>query len=427
MHNFLHWVGISLPFFILLAFMVILPQWAKHHWECYHKKYILGLIGSSVIGSSLLDQKFTLYFVDSFCSEYLPFILFLGCLYGLSCGIHVKILAHPSPKWNTLSLFLGTITAAVLGTTGACVIWGHALLQLNVQRRYKTHTMIFLIFCVANVGGIFSSLGDPPLLLGFLKGVPFLWATKHLTLAGIYVSSALLGVYYLIDKKMYNRESLTKDFSSFSVQIKGVKCVFALVFLTFGVVLIQKYSTQTWKLCSGNMLIHSSDIYRISFLSLVFYGIQRKKKLLCFSSDILKELSWTFFGLFMCVVPVIQWLSTAQVRAFLQIKGKPKILFWVSGMFSSFLDNAPTYMLCVEIAGGFQKITTNELKHVAFGTVMMGAMTYLGNAPNLLVKSIAEHHGVLMPSYADYMKWSFLILFPILFVLIQLIPNISIS
>ncbi|ETZ04913.1 sodium:proton antiporter [Holospora undulata] len=424
MQDLLCWGILSSPFCVLLGVMAFLPQLAKKQWECHYQKYILSLVVLTVGAAHFINTKLIINFLEAFYSEYLPFILFLGCLYGFSCGIHVNIFAPPLPKWNTLSLFFGIFTASILGTTGACVIWTHAILQLNLHRRYKVHTMIFLIFCVANVGGIFSSLGDPPLLLGFLKGVPFFWASQHLTRAGLCVSGMLLGVYYLIDKKIYRRENLSLSSPSFSIQVKGWEYIFSLIFLISVVVLIQKYSTQVWKIFSGALVIHSADVYRIFVLGITLCGIQYKRKNLPrFSSHVLKELSWTFFGLFMCVVPVVHWLSTSGACSSIGIQDNPKVLFWTSGFFSSFLDNAPTYVLFVEIAGGFKNITNIQLKHIAFGTVMMGAMTYIGNAPNLLVKSIAEHQGVSMPSYISYMKWSFLILFPILFILIHFIPN----
>ena len=352
MENFLYWMVLSLPFFTLLILMVVLPQGAPQQWARHYQKYILCLVLLTVGAASSVNPRLMPHFLYTFYSEYLPFMLFLGCLYGLACGIQVRITALPLPQWNTLSLFLGMLTATLFGTTGACVIWVHTLLQLNIQRKYKVHTIIFLIFCVANVGGVFSSLGDPPLLLGFLKGVPFFWATKNLTLSGIYVSGLLLGAYYLIDRTLYRRESLNALPISPSVSVTGWGYMAAFSLLMMAIILIQKYSTQI--LFSEIFPLYSTDVYKIILLSGTLYGILLKRKALPrFSFHVLKELSWTFLGLFMCVVPVVQWLHDPEMHPWIQLQGNPKLLFWISGICSAFLDNAPTYLLFVETAGGF--------------------------------------------------------------------------
>ncbi|PPE04286.1 sodium:proton antiporter [Holospora curviuscula] len=413
-------MGLSLPFVTLLIMMAVLPQWAPHRWARHYQKYIITLVVLTLGCASFLDISLMPRFLCTLYSEYIPFILFLGCLYGLSCGIQIRITAPPLPKWNTFSLFLGMLTAALLGTTGACVIWVHTLLQLNCFRKHKVHTMVFLIFCVANVGGVFSSLGDPPLLLGFLKGIPFFWATQHLTPAGVYVSVCLLGVYYLLDTHMYRKESFKTDFIPLSISVTGRGYIAAVGLLMMTIILIQKYSTQMWSCFTETLPLYSGDIYKTILLSGILYGIVRKKKELPrFSSHVLKELSWTFLGLFMCVVPVVQWLHEPGMHPWLQTQGSPKLLFWISGICSAFLDNAPTYVLFVESAGGFKEISSVALKHISCATVMMGAMTYIGNAPNLLVKSIAENQGISMPNYFSYMKWSLIILLPILIILVH--------
>lgn len=414
-------IGLSIPFFALLMLLAFLPQWAPQQWDRHHGICILTLVMITVGATYLFHPEHLKHFFHAFKAEYLPFVLCLGCLYILSCGIKVHVNAPPSPRWNLICLVLGMVTATLLGTTGACVIWTHTMLHLNAGRRYKIHTFVFLIFCVANVGGMFSSLGDPPLLLGFLKGLPFFWPMKHLTAGGLYTVVLLLAVYYGIDLHYYRKERLEAPENKCSITVDGVGYAIAIALFMASIVCIQKYATATWIVCGT--CLHSTEIYKLGLLGTTLcISLRQARKMTRFSSHVLQELSWTFLGLFLCVVPVVQLLHHPAMYPVLKrcIQANATWLFWLSGIFSSFLDNAPTYVLFVELAGGFENIALASLKHIAYGTVAMGAMTYIGNAPNLLVKNISERAGVPMPSYLGYIKWSMLVLLPILLTLVHL-------
>ena len=410
------WMLLSFPFGLLLLLLALMPQWFSAHWEKRYAHYIVSLVALSVGATTVLHPEHARHFLEGFLWEYLPFVLCLGALYSLSCGIKVRVHAPPTPFWNTLVLLVGAFSASVLGTTGACVIWTHTLLHLNRYRTCVLHTFIFLIIVVGNFGGMFSSLGDPPLLLGFLKGLPFLWPTYHLTLPGLYVVVLLLGMYYILDQYYYTRKEhhcLWK--SPIRVQIKGVKYLGAVMLVMASIVGIQKYIHEIWVWWGHS--VPSAEVYKIILLATILgYTIPRVRNLPRFSMHVVQEIGWIFFGLFMCVVPVIQWLHTPELYPWIQtcVKTNLTALFWLVGSASAFLDNAPTYLLFVEMLGGFTKISLDALKHVAYASVAMGAMTYIGNAPNLLVKNIVERAQIAMPSFMGYIVWAGLIVLPIL-------------
>jgi Na+/H+ antiporter NhaD/arsenite permease-like protein len=413
------WILLSLPFCVLLLLLALAPQWIPAHWEKRYIRYIVTLVTLSVGATTIFYPEHAPHFLDTFLWEYLPFVMCLGCLYSLSCGIKVRMHAPATPLWNTVVLILGMLTASVLGTTGACVIWTHALLHLNRNRSYVLHTLVFLIIVVGNLGGMFSSLGDPPLLLGFLKGLPFLWPTQHLTLPGMYVSTILLSVYYVLDQYYIRKEKVLSWKGPVRIQVKGMQYIFAVFMFLVSIVSIQKYSTHVWTY--QGRTISSADVYKLMLLTAVLGRAIRKVRYFPrFSLHILQEIGWIFFGLFMCVIPVVHWIHTPELYPWIQscVQTNLSALFWIVGTASAFLDNAPTYLLFVEMLGGFNAISLAALKHVAYASVAMGAMTYIGNAPNLLVKSIAERAKITMPSFLGYMAWTSVILLPILMTLI---------
>lgn len=413
------WIILSLPFFILLFLLALAPQWLSAHWAKRYSRYIVTLVTLSVGTTAIFYPKYMTHFLDTFLWEYLPFVMCLGCLYSLSCGIKVRMHAPATPLWNTVALILGMLTSGVLGTTGACVVWTHALLHLNRHRSHVLHTFVFLIIGVGNLGGIFSSLGDPPLLLGFLKGLPFLWPTQHLSIPGLYISTILIVLYYALDQYYIRKETMLSWKGPIRIQVKGVKYILAVLMLMVSIVSIQKYSTHVWTYQGHS--IPSADICKLILLTIVLgLAIRKVRNFSRFSPHILQEIGWIFFGLFMCVVPVVQGLHTPELYPWIQSCAQTNLsaLFWMVGGASAFLDNAPTYLLFVEMLGGFKGISLAALKHVACASVAMGAMTYIGNAPNLLVKSIAERAKVTMPSFIGYMAWTSVILLPILMALV---------
>ena len=413
------WIFLSFPFFLLLLLLALAPQWLSVHWEKRYARYIVTLVTLSVGATAIFHPEHVVHFLDTLLWEYLPFVMCLGCLYSLSCGIKVRMHAPATSLWNTVSLILGMLTASVLGTTGACVIWTHALLHLNRNRAYTVHTFVFLIIGVGNLGGMFSSLGDPPLLLGFLKGLPFLWPAQHLTLAGLYVCVIFLGLYYALDQYYVRKEAFLSWKGPIRIQLKGLKYIVAVLMLMISIVSIQKYSTQVWT-CYGRA-VPSADVYKLVLLTVVLrLSIGKVRHLPRFSPHVLQEIGWIFFGLFMCVVPVVHWLHTPEMYPWIQgcAQANLSALFWMVGGASACLDNAPTYLLFVEMLGGFKAISVSALRHIAYSSVAMGAMTYIGNAPNLLVKSITERAKIAMPSFIGYMAWTSVILLPILMTLV---------
>lgn len=421
-------IWLCIPFFILLSSLALLPSLWPKFWHYYREHWIIGLTLAFVVPFIWIYQDKGIYeIVHTLLLDYFPFIMTISSLYFLACHMVIKVQASCTPTVNTLFLLLGMIVSSVMGTTGACAVMIRPFLDLNQNRQSRVHQIIFFIFCLANVGGILSSLGDPPLLLGFLKGVPFMWPTIHLWKAWLGVSTLLLLCFWVIDNSFYKKEKLISKMS-FSLEIKGKKTIILLLSLVIGVAALSAASWGDLHIPIGEHVLHwpiswmLRDILVVAlFLGVVVKGKTSYRKANHFSWGVIRELVFIFLGNFVCVIPVglllkkgfsgplefIQgWLNPGPFQGF--------AYFWTTGVLSAFLDNAPAYLLFVESAGGFSKVPELLLKAISCGAVFMGAMTYIGNAPNLLVKEIAEKSGIKMPTFLGYMKWSILILLPTL-------------
>jgi Na+/H+ antiporter NhaD/arsenite permease-like protein len=367
--------------------------------------------------------------------DYIPFILLLWALFTVSGGIHIKGTLKGSPGVNTIILTIGTFIASFIGTTGASMLMIRPILRSNAWRVYKTHTVVFFIFLVGNIGGSLTPLGDPPLFLGFLHGVPFFW-TLHLLPEMAFASISLLILYYIMDSYYYRKESHTaiSDDESEPVSIEGY---YNFIFLT-GIISAVLFSGNV-RLGDINILgIHKSveSLIRDVVLILMATGsLFFTKKEIYHKNEFgwapIMEVAYLFAGIFITIIPVLAILKAGEKGAFawlIQWTDSPAHYFWAVGILSSFLDNAPTYLTFFNsMLGKFYPGMTEApavarliveqipfLTAISIGAVFMGANTYIGNAPNFMVKSIAEEAGVKMPSFLGYMfKYSI----PILLVL----------
>jgi Na+/H+ antiporter NhaD/arsenite permease-like protein len=432
----------ALPFVGVLLSMALIPLRAPLFWHHHFGKVTLGwafafllpfalVFGLGITAATVLHVALT---------EYIPFILLLTALYTVAGGIHIRGNLHGSPLLNTGLLSIGAVLASVMGTTGASMLMIRPLIRANDNRVHRAHVVVFFIFIVANAGGSLTPLGDPPLFLGFLKGVDFFWTVQHLLPQTAFLLGLLLAVFCAVDAWYYRREGVlpvdpTPDTHRIGfegrVNLMLLACVVGLVFLS-GV----------WK---------SSVVFRLHGVDIGLPGMVRDLGLLAvtlvslrltaaqvheanqFSWGPMKEVAKLFAGIFLTIVPVIAMLKAgshgpfhAVVMAVTRSDGTPDpaMYFWASGLLSSFLDNAPTYLVFFNTAGGDpQALMTTlapTLVAISAGSVFMGANTYIGNAPNLMVKAIAEERGVKMPSFFGYMMWSGAVLIP-LFVLMTLI------
>ncbi|MBX3394585.1 MAG: sodium:proton antiporter [Phycisphaerae bacterium] len=365
--------------------------------------------------------------------EYLPFISLLFSLYVISGGIAIRgdIPAHPLT--NTAFLTIGGVLASVIGTTGASMLLIRPMLRTNSERRHVVHTVIFFIFIVSNIGGTLLPIGDPPLFLGYLKGVPFLW-TLHLWKEWAFMMVVLLIVYYIWDTLAYRHES-KPNINLDEVRVEPISIAGKLNFALLGGVVFATGTLSPGKPFLGiegawEPFPFCRELVQVA-LVLVSLMITSKaiRKELNFNYAAILEVACLFIGIFICMQVPIEILNAEGAKLGIDAPWK---FFWATGLLSSVLDNAPTYVVFFETANALththvdgetirlvtgQIIRMDHLVAISVGAVFMGANTYIGNGPNFMVKSIAEHEGVKMPSFFGYMVFSGMVLIP-LFVLL---------
>jgi Na+/H+ antiporter NhaD/arsenite permease-like protein len=414
-------VALAAPFvatLLALAFMPIVAAkfWGKYEW--------VALPAISVVSIALSYAKlhdFAPVMRASIISDYLPFIIMVFALYVLSNGIHVKIKASSNGVSNMIFLGVGSVFSSLIGTTGATVLLLPSFLKMNDSRNHKTHLVIFFIFMMANIGGMLTPLGDAPILIGYLHGVGFEWIFARML--PIWFASAVMCLipFYFIDKFFLNLEKrvdappINRD-EKFSISVRGWGNI-TLLFLTVAVLFVEFQEVKIEGVAISPALIRNA-IFMIFALSSLLARKQSKIDFAPFS-DVAK----TFLMIFITMAPVMSILnanSDAVQGLFMDMKDKTDITsayFWLCSITSAFLDNAPSYLLFFNIAGGnaneLMENYPNILIAISSGSVIMGAVTYIGNAPNLMVRSLAEKAGIKMPSFVGYMAWSSAVIIPV--------------
>jgi Na+/H+ antiporter NhaD/arsenite permease-like protein len=425
-----------LPFVMLLLLIALLPlapSRISRWWEKSSSKLLVSAV-CGIAGALLFSTAGHPAKIAETSLDYLTFISLLASLYIVSSGIHISGTFAGFPWFNTFFLGLGAVAANVLGTTGASVLLIRPLLRANQARSYKTHIVIFFILTVSNCGGLLTMLGDPPLYLGFLRGVPAFWTLRllpHWALA-IFL---LLVLFYLLDRRFYRREE-TKTHRQLAAEasapghrlrIQG-KGNFLALLAILGIVIFSGYMLspllvercEPWLAAAGPKLFQCLGLGLIAWISFRFTrpSIHAQNH---FSFHPIQEVAVLFFGIFCAMLPA---LALLEHRAPSLPISQPWHYFWLSGLLSSFLDNAPTYLLFATLAASRSHLSPLDLGMLAAqspallaaiscGSVFMGANTYIGNGPNFMVKAIAEHAHVRMPSFFGYMLWSLAILTPI--------------
>jgi Na+/H+ antiporter NhaD/arsenite permease-like protein len=410
------------PFLLMLLSIAVLPLVAPAFWSSNRSKALVGLVlGAPVaIWSATLDRGALLHTA----SEYLAFIVLLGALFVIAGGIVVRGTLAGTPGLNVALLGSGAVLASLIGTTGASMVLIRPLLRANSVRRRKAHVVVFFIFVVANAGGLLTPLGDPPLFLGYLRGVPFTW-TLGLWKAWLTVNAALLVIFYIVDSTVFRREDLERpgDLDQMAVahqvpiHIAGWGSLGYLLALV-GVLLV----SGTLKL---PVLAQTGAMLGVAALCwLTTPGKLRTEN--AFSWHPIAEVAILFAGIFATMIPPLAILNAYGGELTLR---EPRHYFWASGALSSFLDNAPTYLAFASAASGqvgtdaanLGALVAHErgealLIAISLGSVLMGANTYIGNGPNFMVKAIAEHSGVRMPGFFRYMGYSVVTLLPLFYV-----------
>ena len=430
----------GVPFAGILLSIALMPLLAPMFWH-HH----FGKVAAAWALAFLLPFAVTfgpgvasVSFVHALLAEYIPFIILLTALFTVAGGIYIRGNLHGSPGLNTAILAIGAVLASFMGTTGASMLMIRPLIRANDNRRHKAHVVVFFIFIVSNAGGSLTPLGDPPLFLGFLKGVDFFWTLSHIFPETLFLVGSLLLLFYLMDSWYYHRreEILLVDPTpdSRSIGFNGA-ANFWLLGAIVGLVLLSGF----WK---------SGLVFNVFGTEVGLPGLVRDVGLIIvtlvslkitptaghvdnqFSGAPMQELAKLFAGIFLTIIPVIAMLKAglngpfgAVVAAVTRPDGSPDpaMYFWAAGTLSSFLDNAPTYLVFFNTAGGDPAVLMTTLAPtlaaISAGAVFMGANTYIGNAPNLMVKAIAEDRGVKMPSFFGYMAWSVAILVPLFIVM----------
>jgi Na+/H+ antiporter NhaD/arsenite permease-like protein len=403
-------LGWIVPFVTMLLSIAILPLAAPRFWESNARKLgVAALLGLPVLLLYLRHDPSSLVHTGR---DYLSFILLLGSLFVVSGGILATGDLEATPRTNTAFLAVGSVLASLIGTTGASVLLIRPLLSTNQERRYVAHTVVFFIFIVSNTGGCLTPLGDPPLFLGYLRGVPFTW-TLRLLPHWLFVNALLLAVYYFWDRRAHAREpvaAVARDRTAVRpVRVSGKRNLALLLVLIASVA----------GLPSPHREIVMLTVAAVSLAATpkVVHEANR------FTFHAIAEVAALFAGIFLTMLPALDILHARGASLGLTT---PRQFFWASGLLSSFLDNAPTYLTFLAVAQSLGLpaqvvgVTHEVLAAISAGSVFMGANTYIGNGPNFMVRAIAEERGVRMPSFGGYMLYSGAVLIPC-FVLVTLV------
>ena len=430
-----------IPFAGILLSIAILPLAAPSFWHHHFGKVSAGWAAMIVVPFALLHGVPTAIYeiIHLLLLDYIPFIVLLLALFTVTGGIRIKGNLHGSPSMNTALLAIGTVLAGWMGTTGASMLLIRPVIRANDDRRHKIHVFVFFIFLVSNIGGALTPLGDPPLFLGFLKGVSFFWTTEHLFGEMLVCALILLALFYAIDSYWYRKEGRPKPDPTpeTPVRIEGGVNIILLAAIV-GAVL----ASGTWKPGVHFTVFHVTlelqnllrDLVLVAICFLSLRLTSRASRIdNGFSWGPMIEVAKLFAGIFITIAPALAILRAGKDGALSPLvalvtgpDGQPNDVwyFWLTGLLSSFLDNAPTYLVFFNLAGGdagaLMGALASTLAAISCGAVFMGANSYIGNAPNFMVKAVVEEAGIRMPSFFGYMAWSCGILLP-LFLLLTLI------
>lgn len=405
--------GMIAPFLIMLLAIALMPFIAKHWWERNFPKVALALGATTVAyyvfglgaGARMLHVA----------HEYVSFIALIGSLFVVSGGIVIRVKGESTPAINCFFLFVGAVLANVIGTTGASMLLIRPWIKMN-KYRITTFHIVFFIFIVSNVAGCLTPIGDPPLFLGYLKGVPFWWTLEKLWPAWLLGVALLLAVFYVFDRLNFlraPRDVREMETAQEQWRFDGLKNL-----LWLAVILVAIFLRNPPFLSEALMIGAAVGSY--------FMTPKPIHEANDFNFHPIREVAWLFVGIFATMVPALDYLEANAKSLGLS---SPNTFYWLTGSLSALLDNAPTYLTFLAAAMGLHDLTLNdpaqvrqlvaaqprELIAISLGAVFFGAMTYIGNGPNFMVKSIADHAKVHCPSFFAYtIKYAFPILLPIL-------------
>ena len=423
------------PFAGLLLSIALAPLFVADFWHRHYGKIAAAWALAFLVPFTLrFGATETVHHVaHAFLLEYLPFVVILFSLFTIAGGICVRGSLVGTPALNTGLLALGTALASVMGTTGASMLLIRPLLTATETRRHRVHVVIFFILLVGNVGGALSPLGDPPLFIGFLKGVDFFWTTQELARPTALVATAVLAIFWVVDRWFHRKEATPMPPVAARERIALEGSVnFVLIAGVIGAVLL----SGLWRpgvvfdVLGAHLqlenLARDGLLVALALLSLALTprAVREHNQ---FHWAPIAEVAKLFAGIFVTIIPVIAILAAGRdgalagvIELLVDPAGQPRnvMVFWTTGLLSAFLDNAPTYLVFFNLAGGEAGTLMGPLREtlaaLSMGAVYFGALTYIGNAPNFMIKAIAEDRGVAMPSFFAYMLYASVVLLPLM-------------
>ena len=444
-------IWMVVPFVLLLGSIAILPliPATEEWWESNMNRFIVAaglgfitLLYYLLFHQHPIDGHFPIHYVmqpsetglnwgqaitvlmNAFLSEYIPFIMLLFALYTISGGIRISGDLKAHAVTNSTFIAIGGLLASFVGTTGAAMLLIRPLLETNKERKHVVHTVIFFIFVVCNCGGCLLPIGDPPLFLGYLRGVPFTW-TFNLWMEWLFLNGMLITMYFLIDHFWYYPKELPLDVALDETRSTGIKIegllpnALLLLGVIFAVALLDPHKPfpgTDWR----PWMFMREAVQLIMVMLSLWLGKHKVRVENNFNYHAIIEVAALFIGIFICMQPALQILGVYGPDLGLKT---PMAFFWATGSLSSVLDNAPTYVVFFDTAQSLPHVEgmkyvagvpEHMLVAISLGAVFMGAMTYIGNGPNFMVKAIAEKSGVKMPSFFGYIAWSCAFLLPLL-------------
>ncbi len=432
----------ALPFIGILLAIAIAPLLVPRFWQRHYGKLAFVWAALAVVPlAALYDLPTALaVFLHTMLADYMPFIVLLFALYVVAGGILVTGNLRGTPLVNFAILALGTLIASLVGTTGAAMILIRPLLRANAARLHNAHVVVFFIFLAANIGGSLTPFGNPPLFVGFLLGVDFFWTARHLAAPTAVAAALVLAAFVLVDLWLYRKDRRVATVGEAQPPLR-LRLRGGINFLLIGSIVAAIFASAFWRpgvsfdvygttLALQNLL-RDATLVLIAVLSLVLTPNEHREAN-GFTWEPIAEVAILFGGIFACIIPVLAMLQAGPAGAFSWLvaaataAGGPNDVtyFWLTGTLSAFLDNAPTYLVFFDLAGGDPNALmgplASTLMAISMGAAYMGALTYIGNAPNLMIHAIAIERGVKMPSFFGFMAWSCAVLLPV-FVLITLL------
>jgi Na+/H+ antiporter NhaD/arsenite permease-like protein len=426
----------ALPFAGILLTIALGPLLFRNFWHHHYGKFAFVWATLTLTPMAALHGVDTALaaLVHALLGDYLGFIAILFALYVVAGGVLVTGALRGTPLTNTIILAFGTLIASVVGTTGAAMILIRPLLRANAARFNNVHVVVFFIFLVGNIGGALSPLGDPPLFIGFLNGIDFFWPAQHLWQPTAFVAGCVLAVFIVIDVWFYfgDRKAVAVDDEAqrAPLRIRGIVNLILLALIVAAVI-----DSAIWKpgisFSVYGTTLELQDIARdgvlfVAALLSIWLTPDEHREANGFSWEPIMEVAILFAGIFVCAVPVLAMLDAGSDGAFGWLvgavtahDGQPHLVayFWLTGVLSAILDNAPTYLVFFKLAGGnaadLMGPLSGALVAISMGAVYMGALTYIGNAPNFMIYAIATERGIRMPSFFGYIIWSIVVLGPV--------------